>query len=272
MFGMRETRAALASDVNDTALTEYFASRQRLLTPPWDGKQLTIGEIRRAGQVLAGDPNDLRLFGMAPLAWYALGIRILGRTAVEVTRDRYARFMAKSVAHTLASEGYRISDVIDPFVGSGNLLYHLLRATKATRGYGLDINADIIALTERNFSRLRMLRKLRHTRLAFLRRDWSQSPSYIENRATLVVVCPPWGDAFDEAGLDLRKTRPPVPDVLRTLRGSVRSGPIFALIPTHPSMVRESVDAITREYIALPTIKSDDPAIFERIDYILLRL
>lgn len=102
--------------------------------------------------------------------------------------------------------------------------------------------------------------------------DWSQSPSYIENRATLVIVCPPWGDAFDEAGLDLRKTTPPVPDVLRTLQGSVRSAAIFALIPAHPSMVAESVDAIKQDYIALPTIKSDDPAIFTRIDYILLRL
>ena len=243
-----------------------------MLNPPWDRKQLTLREIRRAGHVLAGDPNDLRIFGMAPIAWYALGIRILGRTAVEVTRDQHAGFLAKSVAHTLASEGHRISDIIDPFVGSGNLLYHLLRATKATRGCGLDINADIIALTERNFSRLRLLRKLRHARLTFLRRDWSQSPSCIENRATLVIVCPPWGDAFDEAGLDLRKTKPPVPDVLQTLRGRMRSGPIFALIQTHPSMVTESVDAIKQDYTALPTIKSGDPAIFERIDYILLRL
>ncbi|MBS0237411.1 MAG: hypothetical protein JSR89_03180 [Proteobacteria bacterium] len=209
---------------------------------------------------------------MAPVAWYALGIRILGRTAVEVTRDRYAEFMAKSVAHTLASNGCRISDVIDPFVGSGNLLYHLLQATMATRGCGLDINRDILTLTESNFSRLRLLRRLRHTRLTFQPLDWSQSPSYIENRATLVVVCPPWGDAFDEAGLDLRKTAPPVPNVLRTLRGSERSGPIFALIPTHPSMVTESVDAIKQDYTALSTIKSDDPDIFERIDYILLRL
>jgi len=209
---------------------------------------------------------------MGPLAWYVLGFRILGRTAVEVTRDQHAQFLARSVAGTLDSHGYRIADLIDPFVGSGNLLYHFLLATKASRGVGLDINADVLALTERNFSRLHLLGRLRHTSVTFRRQDWSQSPSYIENRATLVIVHPPWGDAFNKAGLDLRKTTPPVSEILQTLRRRAGTAPIFAMIQIHPMMVTASLEAIKRDYVVLTTVKSDDPAIADRVDYVLLRL
>lgn len=257
---------------NDAQLSEYFVRRHRLLNPPWERKLLSLREIRRAGHDLAGDPDDLRLFGMSPRVWYVLGLRILGRTAVEVTRDQHAQFLAKSVANTLVSHGYNIADVIDPFVGSGNLMYHFLREFHATRGIGFDINADLLALTERNFSRLRLLGKLRHSRLTFLRQDWSHSPSYLENVATLVIVAPPWGAAFDTAGLDLRKTTPPVAKVLQALRRSTGSAPTFAIVQIHPMMVKVSVDAIKSDYTAFTTVKSDNPAIASRVDYILLRL
>jgi hypothetical protein len=256
----------------DVEPSNYFVQRRRFLNPPWASKRLTLKEIWRAGEALAGNSDDLQLFGMNPLAWYLLGIRILGRTVVEVTRDRPAQFLAESVAGTLASHGYSISDVIDPFVGSGNLFYHFLRATCATYGVGIDVNANILALTERNFSRLRLLGRLRRKSLIFRRQDWTCAGDYFKDRAVLVIIHPPWGDALDEGGLDLRKTTPPITEILQLVRRHAGSVSVFAMIQTYPMMVEASVDAIKQEYASLTTIKSDDPAIAERVDYMLLHL
>lgn len=250
----------------------YLTARRRLLSSPWDNKRLTIREIRRAGWELAGNPTDLRIFGLNPLAWYVLGVRILGRTAVELTRDLHAEFVAVSVAQTLASRAPRITDVIDPFVGSGNLLFHLLRATGANRGVGLDSNEAALNLTKRNFSRLRSIGRLKAANVDIRLQDWSHAIACLQDRPTLVAVSPPWGPALDSRGLDLRKTAPPVIDILEQLSRQARAAPIFALIHTYPVMVAESVEAVRRDYVTLPTVKSDDPAISTHIDYLLVRL
>ena len=59
---------------------------------------LTLGEIHRYGVDSFGDPDYLQLYGMTPDQWYARGIRLLGRTAVECTRDELARAIADDVA------------------------------------------------------------------------------------------------------------------------------------------------------------------------------
>jgi predicted RNA methylase len=253
-------------------LSEYFARRRRLLEQSMASRRLSLSEIRGAGWALANDPNDLRIFGMSPLVWFPLGFRILGRTAVELTRDLHAGFLARSVAETLAGQGLHIADVIDPFLGSGNLFFHVLRAVGASRGIGLDVNADVLALTARNLSRLRLFGRLKAKELFFHRQDCAHAPGYLQDRSTLLIIDPPWGEAFDARGLDLGKTMPPVSDILDTMRRAMKTAPAFALVKTHPMMVAQSVDALTGAYPAFPAIASTDPAIATRVDYMLLRL
>ena len=260
------------ASIEEQPEADYFAARRRLLNPPWDRKQLTFREIRRAGWELAGNPHDLRLFGMNPMAWYCLGIRIRGRTAVEVTRDQHAQFLGESVAATLGASGIAVSDVIDPFVGSGNLLFHVLRATKATRGVGLDDNEDVMELTGRNFARLRSFGCLKLRQIALHRQNWISAERHLENKPTLIIVDPPWGDAFDSRGLDTRKTAPPMATILERLAHCAGTAPIFAMLKIHPLMVAESVTEITQKYSTFPSIKSDNPDTSSRVDYILLRL
>jgi hypothetical protein len=250
----------------------YFAARRRFLNPPWDRKQLTYREVRHAGWELANNPHDLRLFGMHPLAWYCLGIRICGRTAVEVTRDRHAEFLGRSVAKTLSGIGQRIADVVDPFVGSGNLLCHMVRATKANRAVGLDNSKDVMDLTRRNFARLRAFGRLRLDDLQLHQDNWTACDAYVENRPTLIIVAPPWGDAFDACGLDVRKTAPPMNDVLKCLANRTTTASIFAMLQIHPLMVQESVEELKRTYNSFPSVNSDDSDIATRVDYLLLRL
>ena len=46
------------------------------------GTKLNLLHVLRAGQLLNKSINDIKLFGMSPINWYAIGIRIMGRTAV----------------------------------------------------------------------------------------------------------------------------------------------------------------------------------------------
>ena len=48
---------------------------------------LTLGEVQQYGIDSFADPDYISLYGMTPTEWYARGIRLLGRTAVECTSD-----------------------------------------------------------------------------------------------------------------------------------------------------------------------------------------
>jgi hypothetical protein len=257
--------------MTDAPLSDYLAARQSLLAPPLNGRQLSLREVRRAGWALAGSPNDLSIYGLKPVAWYLLGVRILGRTAVELTRDPHAAFIAAQAAKTLAEKGFRICDVIDLFAGSGNLLFHILKATKAGRGVGLDLGG-VLDLTRRNFARLRWTRLLGTATVALHKQDWSGGIDHMRDRATLIVIDPPWGMGLDPTGLDLRKTAPPVMEILEKARRHIRDSPVFALVKTYPQMVEDSAREITQRFETFPTVRSENPAINGSVDYLLLRL
>ena len=64
--------------------------RQLLLFGSKRHAVLDLSEVNRYGADSFGDPDYVRLFGMPPADWYDRGIRLLGRTAVECTRDNLA--------------------------------------------------------------------------------------------------------------------------------------------------------------------------------------
>jgi hypothetical protein len=98
------------------------------------------------------------------------------------------------------------------------------------------------------------------------------TPALIRDKTTLVIIDPPWGDAFDAHGLDLGKTAPPIAEVLGALCRHVWSAPVSAMVKIHPMMVKESVDVLVRDHLVFETVKSSVSAISERVDYVLLRL
>jgi hypothetical protein len=250
----------------------YWEVRQELLSSPLATETLGLRGTRLAARMLSGDPRDLRLFGMGTLVWYSLGIRISGRTAVEVTRDPQAKFLARAAADTLRDHGHEIGTVVDPFVGSGNVLHHLVRTTKAERGIGIDANRNVVDLTRRNFARLGRLGKLGDTRIELHEGDWSRTVELSYTDASLVVLHPPWGEAYTDEGLDLRRTVPPILELLAEISRAGGDHPLFALVHTVPHVVDESVDEIRRTYETFATVRPDDPEVAARIDYLLVRL
>jgi hypothetical protein len=63
---------------------------------------LTLREVQQYGSDSFGDPDYVQLYAMKPAEWYARGIRLLGRTTVECTRDSLADRIGRDVASVTA--------------------------------------------------------------------------------------------------------------------------------------------------------------------------
>jgi hypothetical protein len=176
---------------------------------------LTLDEVRRYGADSFSDDDYLSLYGMKPAEWHAHGIRMLGRTAVECTRDVLADRIGRDVGAVAASlpKGTPVT-VIDPFAGSCNTLYWMLCHVPCSQGLAFELDPQVFELTSRNISGLDRRITLEHGDfLAGLdRRDLPAG------HALIVFVAPPWGTALDEvAGLDLRRTEPPITGIIRRI-------------------------------------------------------
>jgi hypothetical protein len=176
---------------------------------------LKLWEVERYGRDSFGDPDYVSTYGMKPAAWYARGVRVLGRTAVECTRDELGNAIGGDVA-ALARAAPRASGttVIDPFAGSGNTLYWLLRYLPGARGLGFEADAAVCRLTRRNFETLGL-----QVEIANIDYRSGLTEAYVEVDQTLILfVAPPWGHALNTpSGLDLRRTEPPVVAIIDLL-------------------------------------------------------
>src|SRR5262252_4493398 len=126
--------------------------RQLLLHGQKRDAVLELAEIHRYGIDSYGDADYVSIYGLEPAQWYARGVRLLGRTAVECTRDALGREIGRDVAAILPTDTRAI--VVDPFAGSGNTLYWLLRSLPRARGLGFELDFGVFQLTRRNLSLL----------------------------------------------------------------------------------------------------------------------
>src|SRR5215469_15407336 len=107
-----------ASPVYDRALLLQGSKRNEVLT---------LEEVEQYGLDSFGDADYISIYGMPPRQWYRRGIRLLGRTAVECTRDALADRIALDVASVAARmPSTKQLVAIDPFAGSCNTLFWIL--------------------------------------------------------------------------------------------------------------------------------------------------
>jgi hypothetical protein len=173
---------------------------------------LTIAEVQQYGSDSFADPHYIRLYGMTPAEWYVRGIRILGRTAVECTRDPLGDRIGRDIASVVMSLPSQTTfTVIDPFAGSCNTLYWILRHVPRSTGIAFELDRQVYELTTRNIRGLDRTISLRHGDYELLMQD-----RHIQaDCAIIAFVAPPWGTALDETvGLDLRRTAPPITDII----------------------------------------------------------
>ena len=215
---MNESRRNGRSPVNDRALLLHGSKRNEVLT---------LAEIEGYGRDSFGDADYVSIYGMRPREWYSRGIRLLGRTAVECTGDPLGDHIGLDVASVTAllpSTSQWL--VIDPFAGSCNTLFWILRHLPKSEGVAFESDRQVFELTRRNLDALGHRIEVVHgdyVRLLGERR----AP---EDQGVVVFIAPPWGTALDEVeGLDLRRTTPPIGEIIeRIVRQFPRHKLIFA--------------------------------------------
>jgi len=85
---------------------------------------LALWEVQQYGHDSFGDPDHVTIYGLKPPQWYARGVRILGRTAVECTPDRLADLIGRDVAAVARAAPAASPMAVDLFAGSGNTHAH----------------------------------------------------------------------------------------------------------------------------------------------------
>lgn len=172
---------------------------------------LSLAEIEQYGLDSFADADYVSIYGMPPRKWYGHGIRLLGRTAVECTRDHLGGRIGLDVASLAARMPTSQLMVIDPFAGSCNTLFWILRYLPNSEGIGFEFDSQVFELTRRNLVALGQRIELVHGDYARL----LQERRVPDDRGIVAFIAPPWGTALDEVqGLDLRRTTPPISQII----------------------------------------------------------
>lgn len=191
--------------------------RGLLLHGPKRNEVLTLDEVEQYGRDSFGDADYVSIYGMRPAEWHRRGIRVLGRTAVECTRD----VLADAIGREVASEVAGLSPVpqilvLDPFAGSCNTLHWILQHLPGSAGLAFELDPMVFELASRNLAVLGRPIELLHGDYDTLLAQRPAPP----DTGVVVFVAPPWGTALDEdEGLDLRRTVPPITEVIDRVLG-----------------------------------------------------
>jgi hypothetical protein len=103
---MNEGSSYGSSAVYDRALLLHGSKRNQVLS---------LAEIEQYGLGSFDDADYISIYGMPPREWYRHGIRLLGRTAVECTRDMLSERIGRDVASVVTRMSSNRVVVIDPF-------------------------------------------------------------------------------------------------------------------------------------------------------------
>jgi hypothetical protein len=189
-------------------------NRELLLHGSKRNEVLSLSEIEQYGLDSFGDPDYVSIYGRMPREWYGCGIRLLGRTAVECTRDALADRIGRDVASVAGRMPSEYLVVIDPFAGSCNTLFWILRHLPNSEGIGFESDQQVFDLTRRNLAILNQRIELAHG-------GYTQPLAECRvplDRGVVGFIAPPWSTALDEQkGLDLCRTTPPISDIIKEL-------------------------------------------------------
>ena len=213
--------------------------RQLLLEGAKRNAVLDLSEVRRYGIESWGDPDYVCIYGLQPLDWYGRGIRILGRTAVECTRDELADNIGRDIA-TVAKSAPLTSGVLilDPFAGSGNTLYWMLQHLPGAHGLGLEQDPMVFQLTSRNLAILNL--SIETSNLDY--RTGLSDLTVTQDQLLIAFIAPPWGAALNErTGLDLRRTMPPITEIVDFLITIAGEHPLLCAIQIYENLDPSSV-------------------------------
>ena len=206
---------------------------------------LTLAEVEQYGSDSFADKDYVSIYGMPPREWYRLGVRLLGRTAVECTRDALGDRISRDVASVALCMPSKKFTVIDPFAGSCNTLFWLLRHIPDSQGIGFEAEVSVFELTRRNLAAIGHSAKVVHGNYVEL-----LSQIHVpRDRSIVVFVAPPWGTALDESqGLDLSRTTPPVCDVIEQIHRQFQSHKVLFATQVYQKVTGRSLQELQSRF------------------------
>lgn len=206
---------------------------------------LALSDVQQYGRDSFGDPDHLSIYGLKPHQWYARGMRIVGRTAVECTPDRLADLIGRDVAAVARAAPAASLMVVDLFAGSGNTLYWIQRHTGARRAIGFELDGAVFELASTNLHIAGLGMDLRHDSY----QHGLQALGQPGEDLLIVFVSPPWGDALREgSGLDLRRTQPPVAEVVDVTTAAIGRHKLLFAIHVYQTVEPGSLAEVTARF------------------------
>jgi hypothetical protein len=238
---------------------QLLYNRELLLLGPKRDEVLNLSEVERYGSDSFGNIDYVSILGMRPADWYARGVRLLGRTVVECTRDPLADAIGRDVAGIVVKQPQIAGAlVIDPFTGSANTLYWLLRHLPGSRGIGFESDSGVSRLTQRNIETLELSIDVRNT-------DYVAGLSGVvvaPDELVVLFIAPPWGDALGKTfGLDLRRTTPPITEIVNDLLDRFSQNRLLCAIQVYEIVVPASLAELRArfDWSALRIYELDSP-------------
>jgi hypothetical protein len=215
--------------------------RDHVLFGPLRDAMLDLGQVRRYGTSVFGDPDAISLYGMTPGVWYERGVRLVGRTMVECTRDSLSALIAADIAEVAGASLEPPTVVLDPFAGSANTLHWVHRALPDVAAIGVELDPVIWENTRNNLDLIGCPIEWRHGSYLDAIGELDPSPGV----PAIVFVGPPWGHGFDAAtGLDFARTTPPVREIVERIFAGLPSTPLLVAVQAFERIEPASLEAV----------------------------
>jgi hypothetical protein len=213
----------MASQGSDRSAPKY--DRDFLLSPAKRNELIELWEVEKFGRDCFGDADHVHLYGMPPKEWWRRGMRILARTCIEAVEDPFGDAIGGDVAKLITlAPGRPAIGVVDPFAGSCNGLYAILRHLPAAKGIGFEIQQAVFDLTTRNIAQLNAPIDL----VLGNYKDHLASRRHPPDHLIVAFLAPPWGDALHPVtGLHLDRTKPPILEIVRDFEKVYGSQPVL---------------------------------------------
>jgi 16S rRNA G966 N2-methylase RsmD len=214
-----------------TQNTDRKYDRDFLLSPEKRNQLIELWEVEKYGRDCFNDPNHVHLYGMPPNEWYERGVRILARTCLEAVKDPLGNKIGEDIAEvvTRASRNDAIG-VVDPFAGSCNALYAILRHLNGAKALGFEVEPSVFDLTTRNIAHLNAPIEL--VRGSY--KDLVGSRRHPTDHHIVVFLAPPWGDALQpDTGLHLDRTKPPILEIVHDFEQVYGAQPVLYVVEVH---------------------------------------
>ena len=178
-----------------------------------------------------GDPDHVHLYGMKPKEWYERGVRILARTCLEAVKDPLGDKIGSDIAEVVGrASGKRPIGVVDPFAGSCNGLYAIVRHLPGSKGIGFEVEPTVFDLTSRNIAHLKAPIEL----VQGSYKDLVGARKHPTDHRVVVFLGPPWGDALQPVtGLHLDRTKPPILEIVQDFEQVYGSQPVLYVTEVH---------------------------------------